>query len=105
MALSFARTNIVATISSRDITNRNQPLLFFHMDPTNNIAWTRKGFTGSVRSHVGWVWGKTWVEISDGALSFVRTNIVATISSRDITNRNQPLLFLHMDPSNNIAWT
>jgi hypothetical protein len=75
------------------------------MDPTNNIAWTRKGFTGSVRSHVGWVWGKTWVEISDGALSFVRTNIVATISSRDITNRNQPLLFLHMDPSNNIAWT
>jgi hypothetical protein len=25
----------LATNSHRDITNRNQPLLFFHMDPTN----------------------------------------------------------------------
>jgi hypothetical protein len=71
-------TITVAVNSPRDITNRNQPLLFFHMDPTNNIkfAWTRKGFTGSLLSHPGWVWGKTW--------------------------RNQPLSFFHMDPTNNI---
>jgi hypothetical protein len=35
-----------ATNSHRDITNRNQPLLFFHMDPTNSnvFVWTRKSF-------------------------------------------------------------
>jgi hypothetical protein len=31
-----------------DITNRNQPLLIFHMDPTNSIVWTRKSFIGSL---------------------------------------------------------
>jgi hypothetical protein len=36
----------LATNSHRDITNRNQPLLFFHMDPTNSIVWTRKSFIG-----------------------------------------------------------
>ena len=36
------------TNSHRDITNRNEPLLFFHMDPTNSIVWTRKSFIGSV---------------------------------------------------------
>jgi hypothetical protein len=30
--------------SHRDITNRNQPLIFIPMDPTNSIAWTRKSF-------------------------------------------------------------
>jgi hypothetical protein len=34
--------------SHRDITNRNQPLLFFHMDTTNSIVWTRKSFIGSL---------------------------------------------------------
>jgi hypothetical protein len=37
----------VATDSHKDITNRNQPLLFFHMDPTNTIVWARKSFIGS----------------------------------------------------------
>jgi hypothetical protein len=40
----------VATDSPRDITNGNQPLLFFHMDPTNTIVWARKSFIGSVVS-------------------------------------------------------
>jgi hypothetical protein len=31
----------VATDSPRDITNSNQPLLFFHMDPTNTTVWGR----------------------------------------------------------------
>jgi hypothetical protein len=35
------RTISVATDSFRDITDRNQPLLSFHMDPTNNIVWAR----------------------------------------------------------------
>jgi hypothetical protein len=38
----------VATDSPRDTTNRNQPLLFFHMDPTNTIVWARKSLIGSV---------------------------------------------------------
>jgi hypothetical protein len=33
--------------SLSDTTNRNQPLLFFHMDPTNSIVWTRMSFIGS----------------------------------------------------------
>jgi hypothetical protein len=36
----------LATNSHRDITNRNQPLLLFHMDPTNSIVWTRKSSIG-----------------------------------------------------------
>jgi hypothetical protein len=40
----------VATDSPRGITNRNQPLSFFHMDLTNIIVWTRKSFIGSVVS-------------------------------------------------------
>jgi hypothetical protein len=42
----------VAAVISRDITNRNQdqPLLLFHMDPTNTIVWARKSFIGSVVS-------------------------------------------------------
>jgi hypothetical protein len=40
----------VATDSPGDITHRNQPLLLFHMDPTNTIVWARKSFIGSVVS-------------------------------------------------------
>jgi hypothetical protein len=41
----------LATNSHIEITNiRNQPLLFFHIDPTNSIVWTRKSFIGIVRS-------------------------------------------------------
>jgi hypothetical protein len=40
----------VATDSPRDTTNRNQPLSFFHMDPTNTTEWARKSFIGSVVS-------------------------------------------------------
>jgi hypothetical protein len=40
----------VATDSPRDITNSNQPLLFFHMDPTNTTVWARKSLIGSVMS-------------------------------------------------------
>jgi hypothetical protein len=39
-----------ATNSHRDISNRNQPLLFFHMVSTNSIVWTRKSFIGSLVS-------------------------------------------------------
>jgi hypothetical protein len=38
------------TALSRDITNGNQPLLFFHTDPTNTTVWTTKSFIGSVVS-------------------------------------------------------
>jgi hypothetical protein len=41
---------LAATNSHRDITNRNEPLLFIHMDPTNIIVWTRKSFIGSLVS-------------------------------------------------------
>jgi hypothetical protein len=41
---------LAATNSHRDITNRNEPLLFIHMDPTNSIVWTRKSFIGSLVS-------------------------------------------------------
>jgi hypothetical protein len=43
-------TIAVATDSPRDITNGNQPLLPFHVDPTNTIVWARKSFIGSVVS-------------------------------------------------------
>jgi hypothetical protein len=39
-----------ATNSHKNILNRNQPFLFFHMDPTNSIVWTRKSFIGSLVS-------------------------------------------------------
>jgi hypothetical protein len=41
-------TIFMATDSPRDTTNRNQPLSFFHMDPTNTSVCTRKSFIGSV---------------------------------------------------------
>jgi hypothetical protein len=87
----------VTTNSPSDTTNRNQPLLFFHMDPTNTIVWTRKGFIGSVVSgrsdfqqNLGWksvIWIPAVNKIS-----------VTTNSPSNTTNRNQPLLFFHMDP-------
>jgi hypothetical protein len=45
-----ASTISVATDSPGDLTNRNELLLFFPMDPTNTIVWTRKSFIGSVVS-------------------------------------------------------
>jgi hypothetical protein len=50
MDLPAVRTISLASNSHRDITNRNQPLLFFHLDPTNSIVWTRKSFIGSLVS-------------------------------------------------------
>jgi hypothetical protein len=38
------------TALGRDITNGNQPLLLFHIDPTNTIVWARMTFFGSVVS-------------------------------------------------------
>jgi hypothetical protein len=46
--LASVSTISVATDSPGDITNRNQQLLFFQMDPTNTIVWARKSFIGSV---------------------------------------------------------
>jgi hypothetical protein len=40
--------NFIGHQQPQDITNRNQPLLFFHMDPSNSIVWTRKSFIGSL---------------------------------------------------------
>jgi hypothetical protein len=95
----------LATNSHRDITNRNQPLLFFHMDPTNSIGWTRKSFIGSLMlCRVGFqqILGS---KISDGSQLSAQFPWPVTNSHRDITNRNQPLLFFHMDPTNSIVWT
>jgi hypothetical protein len=97
---------LAASNSHRDITNRNQPLLFFHTDPTNSIVWTRKSFIGSLVScrvgfHQNFYLGQ---KISDGS-QLSAQNVLATNSHRDITNRNEPLLFFHMDPTNSIVWT
>ena len=56
----------LATNSQRDITNRNQPLLFFHVDPTNSIVWTNKSLTGNVVSCKVGFSAKLGSEISDG---------------------------------------
>jgi hypothetical protein len=109
--LSAQLTISLATNSHRDITNRNQPLLFFHMDPTNSIVWTRKSFIGSlVLCSVGFQFSaKLGSKINDGsqlsALSPWPPTATGTYSHRDTTNRNQPLLFFHMDPTNSIVWT
>jgi hypothetical protein len=48
---------------------------------------------------------KTWVKIKiECWIPAVSTISVAINSPRDITNRNQPLLFFHMDPTNSIEW-
>jgi hypothetical protein len=94
----------VATDNPRDLTNRNQPLLFFHMDPTNTILWTRKICIGSVVSCGVDFQHKTWVE-NDLWEPSVSTISVATDSPGNLTNRNQPLLFFHMDPTNIVART
>jgi hypothetical protein len=39
---------LAATNSHRDKTNRNEPLSFSHMDPTNSIVLARKSFIGSM---------------------------------------------------------
>jgi hypothetical protein len=97
----------VATNSPR--TNRNQPLLLFHMDPTNTIVWTRKSVICSVVScGVDFQQNLGWKSHSDGPHhhTSVSKTSVATDSRRDIlTNRNQPLLLFHMDPTNTIVWT
>jgi hypothetical protein len=99
----------VATDSPRDITNGNQPLLPFHVDPTNTIVWSRKSFIGSVVScGVDFDFlNKTWVENhpNDMDPAAVSTISVATDSPRDITNGTQPLLPFHMDPTNTIVLT
>jgi hypothetical protein len=103
---SYVSTIFEATNSHRDITNRNQPLLFFHMDPTNSnvIVWTRKIFIGSfVSFRVGFQQNLGQKSVMDP--TYVSTILGAINSHRDITNRNQPLLFFHMDPTNSIVWT
>jgi hypothetical protein len=57
---------------------------------------------GGVIRHAGLIFSKTWVENQRWAQA-VSIISVATDSSGDITNRNQPLLFLHMDPTNTIV--
>jgi hypothetical protein len=63
---SVSKTSVV-TDSPRDITNRNQPLLLLHMDPTNTTVWTRKSFIGSVVCGLMQCWfsAKLGLEISD----------------------------------------
>jgi hypothetical protein len=59
----------VSTDSPEDITNWNQPLLLFHMDPTNTIVWARKSFIGPLVScRVDFQHNLAWksVMISDG---------------------------------------
>jgi hypothetical protein len=95
---------LAATNSHRDITNRNEPLLFIHMDPTNSIVWTRKSFIGSLVSCGVGIHQNLGQKISDGSQLSARF-LAATNSHRDITNRNEPLLFFHMDTTNSIVWT
>jgi hypothetical protein len=73
------------------------------MDPTNTTVWARKSFIGSVVSCGVDLLSKTFVENQQWAPA-VSTISVATDSSRDITNSNQPLLFFHMDPTNTTVW-
>jgi hypothetical protein len=93
----------MATDSSGDTTNRNQPLLFFHMDPTNTIVWAWERFIGLVVS-CALIFSKTWVE-NQRWTPEASTISVATDSPGDITNRNQPLLLFQMDPTNTIVRT
>jgi hypothetical protein len=93
----------VAIDSPRDITNWNQPFLFFQMYPTNTIVWARKRFIGSVvpcgvdfEPNLGC---KSVMDPSSHS-----TSSVATDSPRDTTNWNQLLSFFQMDPTNTIVW-
>jgi hypothetical protein len=105
MDIPAVSTISLATNSHRDITNRNQPLLFFHMDPTNSIVWTRKSFIFYlVLCKVGFQQnlGQISVMYIPGASTI---SLVTNNSHRDITNRNEPLLFFYRDQTNNIVWT
>jgi hypothetical protein len=73
------------------------------MDPTNTIVWARKSCL-ALWCHVELIFSKTWVENQRWAQA-VSTITMATDSLGDITNRNKPLLFFHMDPTNTIVWT
>jgi hypothetical protein len=76
----------VAIDSPRNITNRNQSLLLFHINPTNTIVWARKTFIGSVVScGVDFQQNLGSKPVMD--LAVIKTS-VATDSPRDITNRN-----------------
>jgi hypothetical protein len=104
MDIPFVSTISLATNSLMDITNRNQPLLLFHVDPTNSIVWTRKSFICSlVLCKVGFQQNLGQKSVMD--IPAVSTISVATNSHRDITNRNQPLLFFYRDQTNSIVWT
>jgi hypothetical protein len=63
--INCQHTVSLATNSHRDITNRNQPLLVFHMDPTNSIVWTRKSFIGSLVSYRVWFSARLGSKIND----------------------------------------
>jgi hypothetical protein len=92
----------VATDRPRGITNRNQPLLIFHMDPTNTIGCARKSFICSVVSfRVDYEPNLGCEPVLDH--SAVSTISVATDRPKGITNRNQPPLIFHMDPTNTIV--
>jgi hypothetical protein len=75
------------------------------MDPTNSIVWTRKGFIGSLvmSCRVGFH-QNLGQKVSDGS-QLSAQNVLANNSHRDITNRNQPLSFFHMDTTNSIVST
>jgi hypothetical protein len=94
----------VTTNNPRDISNRNQPLIFLHMDTINNIVWTRESFIG-FWCHEGLIFSKRLVETWWSGIHAVSRISVTTNNPRDISNRNQSLLFLHMDTTNNIVWT
>jgi hypothetical protein len=53
--------------------------------------------------HAGLIFSKTWVQ-NQWWIPAVGTVSVTTNSPSDTTNRNQPLLFFHMDPTNTIVW-
>jgi hypothetical protein len=96
------------------------------MDPTNSIVWTRKNFIGSLmpcrvgfQQNLGELYIFRQEDRCEARVGFQQTLGQKSVmdpscqchfpwpqtATGDITNKNQPLLFFHMDPTNSIAWT
>jgi hypothetical protein len=91
----------LTTNSHRDITNRNQPLLFFLMDPTNSIVWTRKSFIGSVVScRVGFQQNSGQKSVMDPSCQH---NFRGHQQPMGHNKQESTTLFFHMDPTNSIT--
>jgi hypothetical protein len=76
------------------------------MDPTHRIVCTRKNFIGYIDVMQGWFSAKVGSKISDGSSHNCKHNLCGHQQPwGHKRNRNQPLLLIHMDPSNTIVCT